>query len=74
MNEFNPAEDAGAAALRRRDAVRTLRRRVAITPHWPDRVTEFLGAPSGDAIDLWFGAPSAARVFRIDTQALRDAG
>jgi type VI secretion system protein ImpD/type VI secretion system protein ImpC len=37
-----------------------------------DRVTEFLGAPSGDAIDLWFGAERGARL-RIDPQALRDA-
>src|ERR1700722_14602496 len=37
-----------------------------------DQLTEFLGAPSGDAIDVWFGAERGARL-RIDTQALRDA-
>ncbi len=37
-----------------------------------DRVTEFLGAPSGDAIDLWFGTERGVRL-RIDPQALRDA-
>jgi len=37
-----------------------------------DRVTEFLGAPSGDAIALWFGTDRGARL-RIDPQALRDA-
>ena len=37
-----------------------------------DRLTEFLGAPSGDAIDLWFGTERGARL-RIDPQALRDA-
>ncbi len=37
-----------------------------------DSVTEFLGAPSRDAIDLWFGAARGARL-RIDHQALRDA-
>ena len=42
------------------------------TPHWRTQLTEFLGAPSGDAIDLWFGAERGARL-RIDTQALRDA-
>ncbi len=36
------------------------------------QVTEFLAAPSGDAIDLWFGVERGARL-RIDTQALRDA-
>jgi type VI secretion system ImpC/EvpB family protein len=37
-----------------------------------DSVTEFLGAPSRDAIALWFGAARGARL-RIDHQALRDA-
>ena len=37
-----------------------------------DTVSEFLGAPSGEAIDLWFGAERGARL-RIDPQALRDA-
>ena len=37
-----------------------------------DRLTEFLGAPSGAAIDAWFGTERGARL-RIDPQALRDA-
>jgi type VI secretion system ImpC/EvpB family protein len=41
-------------------------------PALADAITEFLGAPSGDAIDLWFGAERAMRL-RIDRQALRDA-
>jgi type VI secretion system ImpC/EvpB family protein len=37
-----------------------------------DSITEFLAAPSRDAIDLWFSAERGARL-RIDPQALRDA-
>lgn len=37
-----------------------------------DSITEFLSAPSGDAIALWFGAERGGRL-RIDHQALRDA-
>ncbi|MFZ0021301.1 MAG: type VI secretion system contractile sheath large subunit, partial [Acetobacteraceae bacterium] len=70
MNEFNLAEDAGAAAVR--DAMLSGRYAGSRDTALADRVTEFLGAPSGDAIDLWFGAERGARL-RIDTQALRDA-
>ena len=41
-------------------------------PALADRIGEFLGAPSGEAIALWFGAERGARL-RIDHQALRDA-
>jgi type VI secretion system protein ImpD/type VI secretion system protein ImpC len=37
-----------------------------------DSISEFLGAPSGEAILLWFGGDRGARL-RIDHQALRDA-
>lgn len=37
-----------------------------------DSLTEFLSAPSGTAIDLWFGIERGARL-RIDPQALRDS-
>jgi len=37
-----------------------------------DSITEFLSAPSGPAIALWFGAERGTRL-RIDHQALRDA-
>jgi type VI secretion system ImpC/EvpB family protein len=37
-----------------------------------EALTEFLGAPSRDAVDLWFGAERGTRL-RIDPQALRDA-
>jgi type VI secretion system protein ImpD/type VI secretion system protein ImpC len=37
-----------------------------------DTLTEFLGAPSGEAVGLWFGKERGARL-RIDPQALRDA-
>ena len=37
-----------------------------------DTLGEFLSAPSGKALDLWFGAQRGARL-RIDPQALRDA-
>jgi type VI secretion system ImpC/EvpB family protein len=37
-----------------------------------ESVTEFLGAPARDAIDLWFGRERGMRL-RIDHQALRDA-
>ena len=37
-----------------------------------DSISEFLGSPSGEAIDLWFGRERGARL-RIDHQALRDA-
>jgi type VI secretion system ImpC/EvpB family protein len=70
VNEFNLAEDAGAAAVR--DAMLSGRYAGSRDTALADRVTEFLGAPSSDAIDLWFGAERGARL-RIDTQALRDA-
>jgi type VI secretion system protein ImpD/type VI secretion system protein ImpC len=37
-----------------------------------DRISEFLTAPAGAAIDVWFGPDRGARL-RIDAQALRDA-
>jgi len=37
-----------------------------------DAISEFLSAPSRDAINLWFGEERGPRL-RIDPQALRDA-
>ncbi len=80
MNELNLAVDVPAIAApvetivapAVRDAMLSGRFAGSRDPALADSVTEFLGAPSGDAIDLWFGAASAARL-RIDHQALRDA-
>ena len=41
-------------------------------PALADTIADFLGAPSRQAIDLWFGAERGARL-RIDPQAFRDA-
>ena len=55
-----------------RDAVLSGRFAGSCDPALADAITEFLGAPSGEAMDLWFGRDSGARL-RIDHQALRDA-
>ena len=81
MNELNLAVD----AARRRGAGREPSPRprcampccrgassAAAIAALADAIGEFLGAPSGEAIDLWFGAERGARL-RIDHQALRDA-
>ncbi len=80
MNELNlavdvpviaaPVETIVAPAVR--DAMLSGRFAGSRDPALAESITEFFGAPSGDAIDLWFGAERGARL-RIDHQALRDA-
>ena len=80
MNELNlavaapalagPVETVAAPAVR--DAMLSGRFVGSRDPALADAIGEFLGAPSGEAIDLWFGAKYGARL-RIDHQSLRDA-
>ena len=80
MNELNlavaapapaaPVETVTAPAVR--DAMLSGRFVGSRDPALADSIAEFLGAPSGDAIDLWFGAEYGVRL-RIDHQSLRDA-
>ncbi len=80
MNELNLAVDLPApavsvetvAAPAVREAMLSGRFVGSRDPALADSIGEFLGAPSGDAIDLWFGGERGARL-RIDHQALRDA-
>ncbi|MEJ0018311.1 MAG: type VI secretion system contractile sheath large subunit [Acetobacteraceae bacterium] len=75
MNEIDlavaaPPEQITTAAVR--DAILSGRFIGSRDTAMADALTEFLGAPSGDAIDAWFGADRGVRL-RIDAQALRDA-
>ena len=80
MNELNLTVDVPASAASVAIAAASPVRDAMLSGHFvgskdsalADAVTEFLGAPSGDAIVLWFGAERGARL-RIDPQALRDA-
>ena len=80
MNELNLAVDLPApevsvetiAAPAVREAMLSGRFVGSRDPALADAIGDFLGAPSGDAIDLWFGGERGARL-RIDHQALRDA-
>ncbi len=80
MNELNlavevpaaKAEAENAAAPGVREAMLSGRFVGSRDPSLADSITEFLGAPSGQAIALWFGSERGSRL-RIDPQALRDA-
>ena len=80
MNELNLAVDVPAPAASAEDVAAPAVRDAMLSGQFvgsrdaalADGLTEFLGAPSGTAIDMWFGAERGARL-RIDTQTLRDA-
>jgi type VI secretion system ImpC/EvpB family protein len=65
------AETVAAEPPALRDAVLSGRFAGSRDASLSDTLTEFLGAPSGKAIDLWFGGQRGARL-RIDPRALRD--
>jgi type VI secretion system protein ImpD/type VI secretion system protein ImpC len=75
VNEINLAVSAPAAAetdAALRDAMLSGRFAGSRDATVADTLTEFLQAPSGAAVDLWFGGQRGTRL-RIDPQALRDA-
>jgi type VI secretion system ImpC/EvpB family protein len=77
VNELNlavapPAVAAPVETAAVRDAMLSGRFVGSRDPALAGRIGEFLGAPSGEALVLWFGAERGLRL-RIDHQALRDA-